>query len=105
VSKPKVQSFVPFVAGGSQIVVSLRLSHAIPLLIPCSIPLHVINFAQDDQDKIPGNETEQDLVSSAIEGLVVGLIDLMSFISNFLELRAAGLTFEDMIELTCTHIL
>jgi len=57
-------------------MVSFLWSHRIPLLVPALIPPNVVQFGEDDDYDVPGNKTEDDLVSGSIKRGICSSVDL-----------------------------
>lgn len=64
------------ISGCLKIVVFLLLCHRTPLLLAPIVLPHVVVFGADDKDEVKRHDPEQDLVSAAIEWLILVLIDL-----------------------------
>lgn len=63
--------FVPFILRCLKIGILLLLCHRTPLLLARVVPPHIVVLRPDDECEVPRDETEQDLVTTAVVRLVV----------------------------------
>lgn len=75
--KSKVQPFISTVLGRLQIGMALLLRHGAPPAIAGGVAPHVVNLGSDDEDHVPRQDTEKDLVAAAVHWCVVGAVNLL----------------------------
>jgi hypothetical protein len=78
VGEPKVKPLVALVGRGGQIMVSLVLRHGIPRPVPSGVASAVVEPNEDDENNVPGNQTQENLITNPVEWCVRGVVDLRS---------------------------
>jgi hypothetical protein len=74
--KPKINPLIPLILRRSQIRIPLRLSHDLPPLGALVVAIHVVALDGDDEDEIPGQDSEEDFVAASIQRFVIVLVQL-----------------------------
>jgi hypothetical protein len=62
---------VPFIRRCLEIGILLLLCHHTPFLLARVVPPHIVVLRPDDECEVPRDETEQDLVTTAVVRLIV----------------------------------
>ena len=75
-SEAEVQPLVAFILRCPDVVVLLIHSHLVPDTVPRLVPPHEVTLDEDRHHDIPCNKSQKDLVSAAIQWLVVVTVNL-----------------------------
>lgn len=68
--------FIALVSGGTQVMGSFGVGHAVPDLVAVSIAGLVIGLGRDYEDDVVDDDCEENFVASAIKRLIFITVDL-----------------------------
>jgi hypothetical protein len=76
--KSKVQTLIPLILRSLQIRLLLLLAHTRPTPLSLPIDIHVIPLRSNEQCKVVDSKSNQDLVTTTIQRLIVVAVDVLA---------------------------